>query len=280
MTRFFAPGPELASTAPTPGLVPDPGLTPGLVPCAGRVTIDADQAHHARRVLRMKIGDAVEVFDGRGHHGLGVLQEFTGRGAVVRLTEVGSTVRPRPTLTVATAIPKGPRADCLVEQLSQVGVDRLIPLRTQRSVVDPREGKLERFARAAMESARQCGRDYLMAVGRAMTLEAVLAEPGDLRLLAAPEEDGGWRMADGGCEKGTEKGAGGDPGVRASDWVVMLPTCASVLVLIGPEGGWTDEEMQQAQRAGCRCWSLGPHIMRIETAAVAAAAIVRYLARP
>jgi 16S rRNA (uracil1498-N3)-methyltransferase len=268
MVRLYTSDPALATAAPA---------CPGAQRCDCRVTLDGDQAHHAHRVLRLRVGEDVVVFDGRGHRGQGPLQQISGGGAVVRVVDVTTAPRLRPVIDVAAAIPKGPHADAMVEQLSQVGVDRLIPLRTQRSVVDPREGKLERFARTALESAKQCGRDYLMAIADPMTLEEVLSEPNDLRLIAA--------LASGRADSGepdktptdtiTGKGAG-----PASDFQAQLRMAHRVLVLIGPEGGWTVEEETLAVGAGCLRWSLGPFVMRIETAAVAAAALVRYLAAP
>src|SRR5690606_34496406 len=93
----------------------------------------------------------------------------------------------RPRLTVAAAIPKGDRAMDMVAALSQLGVDELAPLAAERSVVEPRAGKLERFERAAVESAKQCGRNHLMAVSPVATLAEVLARPFDQRLIAAKD---------------------------------------------------------------------------------------------
>lgn len=220
-------------------------------------SLDAQEAHHARRVLRLELGQEVEVFDGRGLVGRGRLESWA-QGAQVRLTALRQVPRSVPTLELAVAIPKGPRADDMVNQLSQLGVDRLIPLRTSRSVVDPRPQKLEKFARAAIESAKQSGRAYLMLVEPQATLAQVLAgnSSQELRLIAAPGASSPAALGE------------------------RLRGAQRLLILIGPEGGWTAEELELARIAGCQPWALGPHILRIETAALAAAAVARYLLAP
>jgi 16S rRNA (uracil1498-N3)-methyltransferase len=235
--------------------VPDlPGPRPGE---ADLVALDDEQSHHARRVLRLREGDEVELFNGaglvaRGRVEAGAAQPGRGARVLVRVLEARLVEADRPRVEIAAAIPKGPRAQDMVEQLSQAGADRLIPLLTERSVVDPRPGKVERFGRIAIESAKQCGRAHVLIVEPPASLEQVLRRQCDVRLLASPGADAALEVR----------------GVAAA---------ASVLVLIGPEGGWTDAERDQAMRAGCRGWSLGPHVMRIETAAVVAAALVRYV---
>ena len=215
--------------------------------------LDAQESHHAVKVLRLKAGDAIELLDGRGHVAQGMIEE-AGRKVRVKVSSVIRREPVSPRLDIATAIPKGPRADAMIEQLSQLGVDRVIPLRTARSVVDPRDRKVERFARAAIESAKQCGRAHVMHIEAPQDFSpSLLSGDHDLRLLAMP---------DGATEHERVRGA------------------ASILVLIGPEGGWTNEEIETAKAVGCVPWCIGPHVMRIETAAVAAAAIIRALTCP
>lgn len=234
-----------------------------------RVDLDADESHHARQVLRLGPGAAVELFDGRGTVAQGTIAAGPGPGpgsaggkAVnVRVTQARRVSQPVPAIDVAAAVPKGPRGDEMVNQLSQLGADRFTPLVAGRSVVNPGAGKLARYSRAAVAAAKQCGRAYVMDVCQPVDLAAALARPYDLRLLAAP---GGAGAAD---------GAGGAHRVAEA-----LRRAAHVLILIGPEGGWTDAETALAAAHGCLIWSLGPNVLRIETAAAAAVAVARYLA--
>lgn len=233
-------------------------------PSGQTASLDPEQLHHARRVLRLNDGDAVEVFDGAGLVGVGTLA-----GGRVRVESLRWHAPVTPRIEVAAATPKGGHADDMAVMLSQLGADRLIPLRSERSVVDPREGKLQRLRRAMVESARQCKRPYVMEVGPTSTLESVLEAGHALRLIGAPSIT---------QAVGTTRGplASGGP-------TEALPPrgtpVADVLVLIGPEGGWTEMELLLAERAGARRWSLGPNVLRIETAACAAVAVLRYLLR-
>lgn len=217
------------------------------------VSLDRDQAHHARKVLRLSPGDQAELWDGQGGIAVARLMGGSNSSADFQLLDVTRYSPLRPRLTLAAAMPKGPRADEMVNQLSQAGVDRLIPLRTQRSVVDPRDAKLERLAKLAIESGKQCHRPWKMEVSPVMTLQAVFQLPADVRLMADPS------------------------GERAAEIESSVRQATDVLLLIGPEGGWTDDERAMAKQADVRRWRIAPHVLRIETAAAAAAAIVRYL---
>lgn len=218
------------------------------------VRLDKHESHHARNVLRLSAGDAVQLFDGRGFVTDAVIQSYSSHHALCRI-ESTTTHPPASTgLTIASAVPKGPRAEAMVDQLSQLGVDRFVPLHTQRSVAIPKDTKLEKFRRLAIESAKQCGRAWLMQVEEVALPEAVWSDTGyDLKLLAEP----GVEPAD-------------DLGTRLGD-------AGRVLVLIGPEGGWSDEERASAKRHRCTAWTFAPNVLRIETAAPAAAAILRHI---
>lgn len=240
---------------PTPAPVPRffcPNLPPS-PDLPARAALDAHETRHARKVLRLSAGDRVELFDGQGMLAHAAIDAFEPRRAICQVHEIDAIDPPRLAVTMAAAIPKGHRADEMIDQLSQLGADRLIPLRTQHSVVDPGPARLQRFSRLAVESAKQARRLFMMRVEPSRNLERVVAEPFSLRLLAAP--------------------AGG----AIDDLPKLLATAASVLVLIGPEGGWTAQELDAARSAGCRGWEIGPHVLRVGTAAVAALAIVRYL---
>ncbi|MEX0777151.1 MAG: 16S rRNA (uracil(1498)-N(3))-methyltransferase [Phycisphaeraceae bacterium] len=214
--------------------------------------LDRDETHHAKRVLRLNIGDKVELLDGAGHLAQATIQSWEG-GATLHVDTVRHIARDQPHLTLAVAIPKGPRADDMISQLCQLGVDRFIPLRTQRSVVDPRQHKLERLGGIVIDALKQSGRVWQMRIDPVTDLADVLRLPGDCRLIACA--------------------ATGD--------VPSMPVTTGAtraIVLIGPEGGWSDQELADAQQAGLTRWTFNPHTLRIETAALAAAAIVRALA--
>lgn len=213
---------------------------------AGVITVAGEEAHHALRVKRLEQGDAVELCDGRGLvartrlAGSRKTREGWEADLAVEGVEVALQVLPR--VTVASAVPKGERLEALIDGLSQVGAAGWRPMRTKRSVVDPREGKLERLDRVATEAMKQCGRAWKLSIGPLVPFEQVL--------------DAGVVIAD--ASGGAYQPSGND----------------EVVILVGPEGGWDPAELERALSAGARAVRFGPHTMRTELAAVVAAAQV------
>ena len=234
-----------------------------------RVEITGEEADHARRVLRLAPGDAVELLDGRGGVAAGEVVEV-GRTFRIDIDDRRQAPRLKPLVDVAAAIPKGDRAATLIEKASELSADRVIPLITERSVVDPGKGKRKRFERIAAESAKQCGRAWTMAVDAPVALPELLAQADhDVKLIADVPRAGE------DMQQLQAEAARSDSVSRPYD-----AQTETVLVLIGPEGGWTEAERAQPREAGFATWRLGPAVMRIETAALAALAILRYPAQP
>ncbi len=217
-----------------------------------RVEVLGEEAHHAARVKRCAEGDLLELLDGRGRIAIAtvVATEPRSRPKDARLVLEVDSVRiaepDRPRLEVYAATPKAQRSSGMVDQLSQVGAAMWAPLRATRTVVDPRPTKLDRLERVAGEAAKQCARPYLLEIGRAAALDRVLAGA-DGTLVVLADASG----------------------------VAYEPSGAQTIrLLIGPEGGWTDDELARARDGGARIASFGAYAMRIETAAVAAAAVI------
>ncbi len=220
-----------------------------------RAMLDEEQTRHLRKVLRGKEGDTVELFNGEGLLGRATVLGFDTGFTWCRVTDVQEHPEPSPRLTVASALPKGPLADTMVSMLSQAGADLLVPLLSSRSVVDPREGKVERLAKLAVESAKQCGRPWLMRVAAPVELGKVLREQVDLKLVMDPR------------------------GEALSDLPGVLRQSGKVMLIVGPEGGLTEQELNEADNAGAKRWSVGPNVLRIETAACVGVGVLRYLAQ-
>ena len=219
-----------------------------------RCVLGPEETRHARKVLRIAPGETVELFDGTGKVGTAILEDYASAGAVCRITSIAEAQPLTPRITVATAIPKGTKAEDMINQLSQLGADRVIPMLTHRSVVDPRDGKVDRFRRVALEAAKQSGRLTLMEIVPPMPFHDVLAEVCDFGVVCCPRND------------------------RPADLAEQLRGCRDAIVLVGPEGGFTDEEVHRACHAGYVPWSMSPNVLRIETAAVTAVSLLRYLA--
>lgn len=220
--------------------------------------IAADEARHAAHAKRLRAGDHVQLLDGRGLLAHATLEEIRRErtGPVLNLRILSAERLPpiAPRLVVIAATPKGGRVDELVDSLSQIGAAAWRPLSAARTVVDPRPTKLDRLARLAAEAAKQSGRPWMLQIGAPITLNEALA-PAD-----APAPPGtpapALVLAD----------ASGGP---------YEPTgSGEIHLLVGPEGGFEDRELAAARTAEAQIASFGPHIMRIETAALAAAAVV------
>jgi 16S rRNA (uracil1498-N3)-methyltransferase len=220
--------------------------------------VDGDEAHHVLHVVRLRQGDEVVLIDGSGREARARMVGASRRDATFEILAVAEVDRePGRRVTLAVALPRKTRADFLIEKCTELGVARLIPMMTERSVVDGgkhQENHLRRWRRNTIEAAKQSGRTRLMEVGPAMSFEQVLAEVGGDQecLIASPDADA----------------------VGLSAHGATLPPNASVLVLIGPEGGFTPEEEASAKAAGCTPVALGKRILRVETAAIAVAALV------
>lgn len=219
-------------------------------PAGDRAVLEGDEARHLTRVLRAKVGDTVSLFDGRG-------REWPARVALlgrdrVELDTTEPTVDPVPVsipLTLAVALPKGERQKWMVEKLTELGTARLIPLETTRGVAEATASAQARLERVVIEACKQCGRNTLMEIAAGRPLERLLAEvPAHACVVIA------------------------HPGGTPLDVAAMPTTATEIIALVGPEGGFTDEELGSADRAGVIRISLGPHILRVETAAIALAA--------
>lgn len=222
---------------------------------------DAAEAHHLGRVLRLGPGATVEAIDGRGRLyvvRLAVL-ERTGGWGTIQARLAPRTESPC-AITLAPAVLKGDRMDWLVQKATELGVARLVPVETARSVVRRSEapaGRAARWARIAREAVKQCGRVVVPAVTAPRGLAEVLAEE-------APRHAAAWLFSE----------TGGAPLGEVARTARALP---DLLLLVGPEGGFTPAEVALAERAGARVVSLGPRILRAESAAVTAVALCQYL---
>ncbi len=221
----------------------------------GRIELAAAPAHHLRDVLRLSAGAELEVFDSAGGSGRGRIASIAPGGVSIQIEQINPPLAQRPPVVVAAALPKGTRADWMIEKLSELCVDRFIPLAAQRSVVLPRgEAKVQRWRRLAEESARQSGRRYVMRID-------ALAEPRAVLEQARNENMTPWYLS------------------PADDAVPIFELCAAMpaglVFLVGPEGGWSPAEIEAFAAARIPAARITLTILRVETAAVAAAAIVQ-----
>jgi len=215
------------------------------------VVLDGAEARHLSSVLRLGPGDAVELFDGRGAWAGAEIVGVGRREIELAIRESGHDAAVQgPELVMATAIPKGDRVRSLVEKLTELGVDRLVPLKTRHSVVHPRDSKLKKMQQAVISACKQCGRNRLMRIDGLTGWDELLAVENQSLVIA-------------------ERGAAT---VGESSVLVSGEVTGSLVLCVGPEGGWSVDELVAAEAAGATRVGLGRHVLRIETAAVALAA--------
>jgi len=206
------------------------------------VSLSKEQTRHLK-VLRKKEGELVRVFDGQGSEFEACIEDVSS-GKITIQSTITPQKEPSVAITLACAVPKGARADVLIEKVSELGVSRIIPLLTSRSVVRPGSSKLERWRRITIEACAQSERAVVPEIEKPQTFASLLNRAHEYHSAFL-------------CH------ASGEPLGSA-----FRPT-TSVLLLVGPEGDFTDAELKSAVKAGCQKVSLGPTILRVETAAIA-----------
>jgi 16S rRNA (uracil1498-N3)-methyltransferase len=217
-------------------------------------TLDGPEAHHLLHVMRAAAGTQVTLFDNSGAEFAAIVETTRRAEATLRITDRHEINRELPfPLIVGVALPKGDRQKWLVEKLTEIGVTMLVPLNTERGVAQPTTSATERLTHSVIEAAKQCGRNRLMKIAHPQPIATFLTAPGvgdlrspDTRRLIA------------------------HPNARTLSQL-DLSTPAPTTIAVGPEGGFTDAEVAAALGAGWQQVSLGPRILRVETAAIALA---------
>jgi 16S rRNA (uracil1498-N3)-methyltransferase len=229
----------------------------------GEVDLEGAEAHHLRDVSRHRQGDRVILFNGDGSEYSAVIQTLSKKHVTLL---VDKCFQPEGELffhlEVAAPLPKGDRAVFLVEKLTELGVSTFIPLQTSLSVVQPKDTKLAKLERHVIEASKQCGRNRLMTI---KNLTPWIAFAGRADLPATR-----WIAYQGGVPVHESRARRRELALAADGDRALH----DIIVAIGPEGGWTDEEVGSARRHGWTAIDLGPRILRIETAAITLASLV------
>ncbi len=223
--------------------------------CQGANMLTGGEAHHALHVVRVREGETVELFDGQGRSAQGIVESCRRSEMEVHVSREPEFIRPaEPQLELAFAVPKGKRLDWLLEKACELGTMRLVPIRFTRSVVGgPGTGgsKRDRWEATCISAAKQCRSNWLCRIEQETPLQAYLETADGAGIFGCP---------------------GGEPLGRCLD-----RTASKICLLIGPEGGLTAEEESEVSSRGFAPASLGPYILRTETAALALLSGVRAL---
>jgi 16S rRNA (uracil1498-N3)-methyltransferase len=221
-------------------------------PRTGELKVEGDAFHHLARVLRVKAGEALQVFDGVG-------KVFDAKvlsvGEATLTLELGAAHEAAGALPVwlLQGLPKGDKFELVVQKSTELGVAAVVPVVMERSISRPKDGvaKAERWLKIATEAARQCGRADVPEIPAPRSLDdALKGLPPDARLLVLDEEERAVRLSSALDDSGTP------------------------VLVVGPEGGLTRDEVGQLKAKGAKTVTLGPRILRTETAALAALSVI------
>jgi 16S rRNA (uracil1498-N3)-methyltransferase len=233
-----------------------------------RVVVAGSAANHIARVLRLRSGDALTVFDGSGGEFGARIEEFRKEAVVVAVEEHRPLDRESPLpLTLVQGISRGERMDWIIQKATELGASRIAPVFTKRSVVrlDERqaERKLQHWRAIAVAACEQCGRNRIPDLAAPVDFFDMLA--GD----PAGRPDSAGRIDSAGSTRLLLSPTGD---LRIDD---LQDVGKGITVLIGPEGGLDDVEQEAAVTAGFKAVRLGPRVLRTETAAIAALTIIQ-----
>ena len=216
----------------------------------GRVCLDEFEGRHASEVLRLRVGDKICIFDGEGRVAEGRLLSASKKRVEAEVVSEQHEAAPRGRTTLVQAIPKGKLFEWILEKATELGAVRIVPLLTERTVVQldgaERERKREKWQRAVVEACKQCGQNWLPLVDEPVALAAFLRTPAASDALVASLHPGAVPLRE------------AFSGVSAGD----------VSVFVGPEGDFSPQEMEWIVGWGARPVSLGRIVLRVETAAM------------
>lgn len=228
----------------------------------GRAAVAGAELEHMRRVLRLAPGDGVVLFDDDGFEHEGKIRGYTGAAAEIAIEKSYRPERESPlAITLAQALGKGDKLDLIVEKATELGVAAIAPFICRRTVPkldsDAAKRRGERWRRIALGAAKQSGRTRVPEIHELIDFSDLVARPSpcELKILFWENEQG----------RGLAR------------LLEAQPRLKSLLIVIGPEGGFTPEEVAQAVENGFQSVGLGRRILRTETAAIAALALVQFL---
>ena len=239
MARFYVPQPRIEK---------------------GMLKVEGEEVKHIRKVLRLRAGDEIAVFDGLGKEFEGTIVEEGLSFVVIRIQNVRSSKGDSPLeVTLAQSLLKGEKMDYLIQKATELGIQEILPFLSSRSVpLLEKSGKLKRhhrWERIAVEASKQCGRSVVPKIESLQDYSEILrrTSPNTLLLILWERE-----------------------GTRLKEILERSEEGKKIFCVIGPEGGFSQEEVEEAKRAGFIPVTLGRRILRAETASLCFLSILQY----
>ena len=236
--------------------------------------LSPDETHHLMQVLRMTPGDPAFVFDGCGNEYKCIFRSFKDGHAELEIGghALKDIVESPIDLTLAQALAKGEKFDFIIQKATELGVSRIAPLLTRYADVrlDDQQisRRVERWQRISLEALKQCGRRKLVEITAPRTVRDFVGAAKS----SPPQTSHGLPSAtDRTLLLFSERG-----GLALTDALAEISKSSPVVALIGPEGGWSDDELELLNEFGCKSVTLGPRVLRTETAAVAAVTLIQH----
>ena len=223
------------------------------------IKIGPDEAKHAYSVLRLRKQASVAAFDGRGNEYLGTLIALSSKQGIIRICETRSVLIDNVDITLVVAIPKQSKFDSIVDKATQLGVNIIIPLQSENTIIRiPRDkviGKRLRWQKIAVEAAKQCGCSYVPEIAPITDFSSLLEKISGYSLALIPS-----------LHKGTV----------SLKKITKGSNPKRTIIFIGPEGDFTEEEVLNAQKHGAVGINLGKNVLRCETAVIMVLSILNY----
>ena len=223
---------------------------------------DHQQINHIRKVLRLKLQDKIQIFDGEGNESQGLIQEMNKDDIKIKIQHKSFVKKTSPAISIAVALPKNVKMDYIVEKLTELGADKIMPMLTKRTIVNldvqAKKDKVARWRKIAINASEQSQRSYLPQVAEIEPMQKVLkAQPTvyDLRLIPTLYDK------------------------RKKLKEALKNSYKNILVLIGPEGDFTPQEVKGAQDAGFMAVDFGDTVLKVDTACIYIISILKYVCR-
>ena len=218
--------------------------------------LSGEEAHHAIKVMRLKVGSAIEIFDGEGDYARAEVSQINGKQLSFQVLEKKSSARPKPLIHLYQAIPKGKNMELIIQKAVELGVSEIHPIITDHTIAinGDLKKKTEKWQRISLEACKQCRQTWLPLIHEPVHISTLGSCPQEIKVVGALRKEA----------------------VSLKDTLTQDGAPESVALLVGPEGDFTDLELEQAFSLGFTPVTLGELVLRVETATLYLISAVKY----